>query len=115
MCLEDYINKTNSLRHNDYLFISYKRPHNKVSSQTLGHWIKNILLKSGIDTSIFSAHSTRHASTSSANRLGVSIDVIRKTAGWTESSSVFARFYNRDIISDPNQFANSILSANLNG
>lgn len=113
MCLEDYINKTNSLRHNDYLFISYKRPHNKVSSQTLGHWIKNILLKSGIDTSIFSAHSTRHASTSSANRLGVSIDVIRKTAGWTESSSVFARFYNRDIISDPNQFANSILSANL--
>lgn len=110
-CLIDYINKTSTLREtsNDYLFISYIRPYKKLSSQRLSHWIKDTLEKSGIDISIFSAHSTRHASTSRAHSLGVNIDVIRKTAGWSESSATFARFYNKEIIVD--NFARSILSS----
>jgi hypothetical protein len=112
-CLEVYINKTATLRkEHDYLFISHRRPHNKLSPQTLCHWIKNTLCFSGIDTSIFSAHSTRHAATTSANKLEVSLDLIRKTAGWTNSSSVFAKYYNKEIIVDPNQFAMSVLSSN---
>lgn len=113
-CLETYINKTQTLRKNDSLFISYKKPHSKVSSQTLSKWIKDTLHSSGVDTSIFSAHSTRHAATSTANRLGVNIDLIRKTAGWTDSSSVFAKFYNRAVITDPNCFATAVLSSNGN-
>ncbi|RVE44042.1 hypothetical protein evm_011340 [Chilo suppressalis] len=57
-----------------------------------------------------SAHSTRHAATSTASRIGVSVDVIRKTAGWCQSSSVFAKFYNREIVPSSDQFARSILS-----
>lgn len=108
-CLKDYITKTNSIReiNNDYLFISYKRPFKKLSSQRLSHWIKETLQKSGIDINIFSAHSTRHAATSKANSAGVNIDVIRSTAGWSKNSSTFAKFYNRQIVD--NNFAQSIL------
>ena len=38
-----------------------------------------------VDTSVFTAHSTRHASTSAAKRRGVDLDLIRKTAGWTKN------------------------------
>lgn len=105
-----YKNQTNLLRRSDNLFISYRKPHAKVTSQTLSHWIKDVLHKSGIDTSIYSSHSTRHASTSKAKAVGVNVDIIRKTAGWSTSSSVFARFYNRDIlVNQDDSFARSIL------
>lgn len=111
--LLEYVNMTKSIRKDiDQLFISFKRPHKAVSSQTVSRWIKGTLSESGIDTSIFSAHSTRHAATSSANRSGVSIDLIRKTAGWSGQSNVFAKFYNRNIVNkDANNFAISILSS----
>lgn len=95
--LVSYINKTKSLRKSAVLFISIKKPHNSVGSQTLSRWIKRTLKDSGIDTNIFSAHSTRHASTSRAYTLGVSIDTIRNTAGWSDGSKTFANFYNRAI------------------
>lgn len=106
--LDAYITKTHTIRKTDSLFISFKKPHSKVSAQTIGKWIKDTLFNSGIDTSIFSAHSTRHASTSTASRLGVNI------AGWSDSSSVFARFYNRPVVSNPTDFATAILSSNVN-
>ena len=47
-------------------------------SQTSGFfhniWVKTILMKSGIDTCIFKAHSTRFASTSKASLQDASID-----------------------------------------
>ena len=46
--------------------------------------MKNVLQKTGIDTQEFSAYNTRHASTSAANRMGVNIETIRSTAGWTK-------------------------------
>lgn len=113
--LLDYLERTKHLRgEEDSLFISLKKPYKKVTSQTLSRWIKDTLSESGIDTSVFSAHSTRHASTSNASRLGVNIDQIRNTAGWSGTSNVFARFYRRDII-NPNEsqtFALSILDNN---
>lgn len=109
-----YLNKTSSLRNcnQEKLFLSLKKPYREVSSQTLGHWIKTTLHNSGVDTSIFSAHSTRHASTASAKKLGVNIDIIRKTAGWSEASGVFAKYYNKEIVNDQECFARSILNNN---
>lgn len=114
--LLSYIEMTKSIRGNvDYLFISTRRPYKCVTSQTVSKWIKSTLYESGIDTSIFSAHSTRHASTSSANRLGVNIDLIRSTAGWSGNSNIFAKFYNRYTERpDANDFALSILNDNTN-
>lgn len=96
-----YLDRTKTLRGNcNYLFISHRKPHAMVGPQTLSRWIKCSLEESGIDVSIFSAHSTRHASTSRARQLGLSVDAIRKTAGWSGTSSTFARFYDRTIITN---------------
>ncbi|CAK1602664.1 unnamed protein product [Parnassius mnemosyne] len=109
--LIDYLQRTIELRLSvQNLFINFKKPHNSASTHTLARWIKDILSKSGIDTSLFTAHSTRHASTSLANRSGINIDHIRKTAGWTNRSSTFAKFYNKPII-DQNNFSTCILAS----
>lgn len=111
--LISYLNKTASLRKSDMLFISYKKPHAAVSIQTLSRWIKLTLRDSGIDVSIFSAHSTRHASTSQAYKQGVNIDLIRKTAGWSGISNTFSKFYHKPIIStDLSAVAQAIIHSN---
>jgi hypothetical protein len=92
------------------LFISPRSPHSAVSSQTLERWVKTELKAAGVDISIFSAHSTCHASTSFAASRGISIDEIRRTAGWSRSSEIFAWFYNRPIIEEPS-FLSKILNS----
>lgn len=107
-----YLEQTANLRGSEKkLFVSFKKPHKAVTTQTLSRWIKNVLGSSGIDISCFSAHSTRHASTSAANRDGVSIDVILRTAGWTQKSNTFAQFYRRNVVGDSSSFALSILNS----
>lgn len=108
-----YLERTQNLRPQSCyrLFVSCKKPWNQASSQTISRWIKNILASSGIDTKIFTAHSTRHAATSTAARHAVSIDVIRKTAGWSMRSNTFARFYNRPLeTSTPEEFAKAVFA-----
>lgn len=100
VCPASALDKTNAIRQSENLFVAYKKPHKSVTAQTLSRWIKSTLGSSGIDISIFSAHSTRHAATSAAQRLGLNIETIRKTAGWSSTSRVFAQFYNRDIVPD---------------
>lgn len=109
--LQAYLKKTESLRKDSTtLFITFMSPFRRASSQTLSRWVKDILCKSGIDTDIFSAHSTRHASTSAAKRKGINIDVIRKSAGWSENSNTFSRFYDRPIVQNLNVFGQTILN-----
>lgn len=96
-CLESYIKKTETIRLDNKLFICCKRPYSAASSQSISRWIKSTLSKAGLDTSNFTAHSTRHASTSCANRKGVDVNIILRTAGWSSTSRVFADFYNRPL------------------
>lgn len=109
--LKYYIQKTQKLRPptEDRLFLTWKKPHHGASSQTLSRWVKNTLSKSGIDISRFSSHSTRHASTSAALRAGVNIEVIRATAGWTQKSNVFAKFYNKPLSNHRDEFAKALI------
>ena len=55
------------------LFLSVRRPRAPVKLATIGHWMQKIMSQAGIDTKIFSAHSTRGASTSKAKRVGIPI------------------------------------------
>ncbi|XP_051174806.1 uncharacterized protein LOC127290347 [Leptopilina boulardi] len=100
--LRTYIQKTEKIRKGDktkgYLLLTYKKPHQAATTASISRWIKDTLNKSGINTDIFTAYSTRHASTSAAARRGINIEIIRKAAGWTANSSVFGRFYNRPLI-----------------
>ena len=108
--LQKYLEYTSNIR-NDIkkLFISLTRPHKPVTSQTISRWLKRVLKDGGIDVQIFTAHSTRHASTSTAFSKGIDIETIRKTAGWSENSQVFGRFYNRQILNS-NAFAHAVFN-----
>lgn len=111
--LSAYLDKTKLLRGNcQPLFIGLKKPHKSVSSQTISRWIKMTLGECGIDITTFTAHSTRHASTSKAHSLGVNLDLIRKTAGWSGSSQTFGKFYKRNIINSDDCFARYIMLNN---
>lgn len=80
------------------LFLTFRKPIRAASAQSISRWIRLTLSEGGIDTSIFTTHSTRHAGSSAAARGGVSIDEIRKAAGWSPNSATFARFYNRPVV-----------------
>lgn len=111
LTLKSYLERTSTLRETDHkLFIATRRPYKAVSTQTLSRWIKTTLGDSGIDIQKFDAYSTRHASTSAANRSGTSIDTIKRTAGWTNKSLTFTKFYNRKITTDRKSFALTILN-----
>lgn len=109
-----YISQTAPIRKKDNLFLAFKKPHKVVTTQTISRWIKTTLKDSGIDVNTFTAHSTRHASTSKAHQLGVNIDVIRKTAGWSGNSMTFGKFYHRTVTSDDDQtmLAKAVLEYN---
>ncbi|XP_074102607.1 uncharacterized protein LOC141529804 [Cotesia typhae] len=107
--VEEYIKRTSSIRGNcNNLLVTWSKPHKEASSQTISRWIKSVLSASGVGEE-FTAYSTRHASTSSAFRKGVDINVIKSTAGWSKSSEVFAKFYNRPLKQSKNNFAESVI------
>nr|CAI5870505.1 unnamed protein product [Callosobruchus analis] len=88
-----YISATKNIRgEEDYLFITFSKPHKQAKGQTIARWIKTTLQAAGVDTYLFKPQSTRHASTSAAFRRGIPLQTIFKTAGWTDSSSTFGKF-----------------------
>ena len=107
--LKTYIQKTAGLRKSSKLWISYVKPHQEVGRQTISRWLKSTLELSGIDTSTFSAHSTRMASTSKAAAMGVGLQTILKTAGGSKAQN-FKKFYHREIDLPKNAFAEGVLT-----
>ena len=77
--------------------ISYIRPHNPVSLDTVSCRVKQFLRLSGIDTSIFTGHSTRTASASKAKRAGKSLPEILKRGQWANKTT-FETFYDKPIV-----------------
>lgn len=110
--LKHYLDITRSLRPPscDSLFISLSTPHKAVGQSTVSRWLRSGLAECGIDTEFFAPHSIRHASTSRAATKGVSLEVIRRAAGWTGQSRVFATFYNRPLI-NPEEFTTAVLQS----
>lgn len=109
--IKDYIERTATLRAKDVsaLFISFQKPFGPISKKSLSRWVREVLGKACVDTTFFQPHSVRHASTSKAFAKGASLDEIRKAAGWSASSAVFARFYNRPVV-DSVGFLHSVFS-----
>ncbi|KAI8419976.1 hypothetical protein MSG28_008581 [Choristoneura fumiferana] len=106
--LSSYITRMEQFRafpNTEKLILTTTQPHHNASAQSISRWIKIVLRDSGVDVSVFTAHSTRHAATSAAYRAGVSIDLIKRTAGWTNSSKCFAKFYNLPLNNDKNDRA----------
>ena len=93
-CLDEYLARTKLIRENscadieeEPLIISYAEPFGPVKSATVARYVKLFLGEAGIDISVFTAHSTRSASTSLGNNLGMSFKDIAKAAGWRREST----------------------------
>jgi integrase len=106
-----YLDRTNMIRSEECnnLFISFVKPHGKVSSSTISRWIKIVMALAGIDTSVFSAHSTRAASVSKVHSRNLPIDIILNTAGWSNAKT-FQKFYNRNTVDTSAAFANILFT-----
>lgn len=93
--IDMYLDRSKSWRKGEtQLLLSYVNPHNKVQTDTVSRWIKEVIALAGIDTSVFKAHSTRAASTSKASNSGVSLKEIVKRGYWSNEST-FQKFYNK--------------------
>ena len=90
------------------LLISYIQPYKPVSRDTVTRWVRSVMSLAGIDTSTYSAHSTRAASVSAASRASVKLQDILDTAGWS-SAYCFAKFYDKPITST-SDYARLLLS-----
>ncbi|XP_024944634.1 uncharacterized protein LOC112494940 [Cephus cinctus] len=110
--VSDYMDCAQKLRDKNVknLFLATVKPFGAASSQTIGHWVKTLLGKVGVDTQTFTAYTTRHAAVSTAHKRRVDITVIRRCAGWTPSSQMFFKFYNKPIQCSNEQFAQTILN-----
>lgn len=106
----EYLECTKERRGNTKnLLISTVKPHGAVSSDTISHGIRGLLTKAGIDTTRFTAYSTRHAAVSSAHKRGVDISIIKRAAGWISNSKMFLKVYKRPIEAQNDEFAHAIL------
>lgn len=109
--LREYEKRSEKLRQTESenpLFISVRKPYAPVKTCTIGNWLKRVMSASGVDTSIFTAHSTRGAATSKAKAVGVSTVDILKAANWS-SESTFRRFYHRPVTSS--EFGRRVLKS----
>lgn len=109
-CLRDYLSrkKNKNAKPCGPLILSYEGPHLPVGSQTIARYIRQSLNMSGINTKIFTAHSTRGASISKLATLNVPVHDIMARASWS-SDSTFRKFYQKPIIKDKG--ANALLQA----
>ena len=106
--IKNYLQRTRCIRDSETLLISTVKPHKHVSKQTVGRWIKLVMLKAGISDT-FKPHSTRAASTSYAFYKGVPLTDIIKSAGWSNAAT-FAKYYKKPIVSNENTIQMSMLS-----
>ena len=76
---------------------------------TISGWLKKVLKSSGIDVPLFTAHSTRSATTLKASASGLSMIEILERGTWSNKST-WQRFYKKDIIPiHVKNFQNSVM------
>ena len=87
-CLKTCLTRTRPRRGGTLpLFLSFKKPFKPVARDTIARWLKSVLDMAGINTNIFTAHSTRTASPSCAKAKGLPSHAIMAAADWhTEST-----------------------------
>ena len=118
-CLDTYIARTTSIRTDPVpkrskvvikktsrtpkppkpLIVRYTTPFSPVGKATIARYVKDFLGDAGIDITVFTAHSTRSASTSLGNNMGMSFKDIAKAAGWRQEST-FQKYYNKTVMNN---------------
>lgn len=97
-----YLKKTDQFRNDikgrqNSLFLSYTKPHQKVTKQTLSRWIVKVIQMAYEDSSKkVKAHSTRSLGPSWALFNGASMQSVMEAADWSRETT-FIRFYLRNV------------------
>ena len=97
--LDEYLNRTEEWRrvnNETQLLLSYIQPHKQVVPSTISGWLKNVLKSSGNNVLLFTAHSTRSATTSKATAFGLSMIEILERLTWSNKST-WQRFYKKEL------------------
>ena len=90
--LKAYLERTLVVRGKEkQLLLTYGRPVHAASRASIRRWATEILVAAGIDMTVFTAHSTRSASTSKA-AASVPLTTILRTAGWSNQNT-FRNYY----------------------
>jgi len=101
-----------NLNHSMLLF-TIRKPHTPPHKDTICNWIKSLFKKVGLDTNVFTPHSCRSSSTSTAKALKVPMDEILKKGCWTREAT-FRKFYEKELgynnLSNGNEYAEALLS-----
>ena len=93
------------------LLLTHKRPYHSPHRDTVAGWLKQVLRRAGINTAVFSAHSYRGASTSSAHRsASVSIQQVLRRGEWS-SERTWRNHYDLPVVSVPESFSTDLLDA----
>ncbi|XP_055954504.1 uncharacterized protein LOC126811206 isoform X1 [Patella vulgata] len=108
--MKEYLQRTVDIRKNEFsLFLSFIKPHKKVSRDTVSRWIKTVMERSDIDTNVYGSHTVRSAVCSKAHKNSVPIQDILHAGGWSNAGTFF-KFYKKDIISTANsRFVDTVL------
>jgi hypothetical protein len=94
----EYIKATACKRKTRRLIVSFST-FAAISCETLRRYLKEVLMAAGIDTKIFTPHSTRHASNSKKKMTGIPVEKILEAGGW-RGGSTFQKHYNLPIRKD---------------
>lgn len=92
----EYLEVRNKLSDDASFFVTHKAPHTQPSPDTIARWIKDMLVLSGVESGKYTAHSCRHASTSSAMLRGIGLGTILKSACWSNVKT-FKKHYFKEI------------------
>ena len=92
----EYLEARNAISDDASFFVTHRRPYSRPSPDTIARWIKGMLVLSGIESGKYSAHSCRHAATSSAMFRGIGLETILKSASWSNAKT-FKKHYFREI------------------
>ena len=95
--LTEYLLKTRPIRKYSALFLSYQKPYQAVTKDTITRWVNDMMKKAGLDMTQYVTHSCKAAASSYANVRMVPVNKIMSSCGWS-SESTFANHYHKDIV-----------------
>ena len=100
--LKAYLSKTRRLRKSPLLFVSFRKPHQAVSRDTIARWIVQTMRVSGINTKKYGSHSLRGAGVSAGARMGVSTNLLLKYGSWRNERTM-AKHYKKNVEVQPDE------------
>ncbi len=94
--LVHYLARSKNIRKHSQLFLSYQKPYQAVSKDTVARWCKEMMTKSGIDPLKYVTHSCRSAASTAVHQKKIPMKKLLDACGWA-SERTFMMHYHKDV------------------